>query len=949
MHRAFHAMPPLSTSQGELINAVYGFTVILLGVLRDLKPSHAVVAFDLPEPTFRHKLYPEYKAHRPETDPDLVGQLGRVKEVVAALQIPLIELAGYEADDVIGTIASQIERNGVQEILVVTGDKDMFQLVTDKTHVVYSRGKANGEERFDPAGVRSKFGFAPELLIDYKALRGDPSDNIPGVRGVGDKTATALVKSYGMIETLYDKLAADALTDEKPRTLKLLSEQREQAFLSKKLATIDCAIPLDFQLEASRLTLSADDQVVELFRQLEFRRLVAQVQALVGVGEDTSDIALAPPASAPAPTEGGAQQTSLFGLPGMAPESSEPAVPRSAIVEGETHCVGDMAELPAICQKIRDNELLVFDTETTGLDPLTAELVGISLGAEPGIAYYLPLNHTAGQNLPRQAVLDQLAPLFADTRIRKVAHNFKYDAMILQMAGIEIANYFFDTLLAAYLLHPGLRAYGLKDLAFTELGWQMNTIEELIGPKGKSQKSFAEVTVEQAAPYAGADVLATCALFEIFAKRLEEVAQTQAKGENGGSMDKVFHEIEMPLLPVLVQMELTGIAIDRDFLSNLSDKLGKSLQALEKEIHTQAGETFNINSTQQLSEILFNKLGIRKTKRTKTGLSTDADSLGQIRAEHPIVDFLLQFRELSKLRNTYVDALPPLIHPRTGRVHTSFNQAVTSTGRLSSSNPNLQNIPIRTAQGREIRKAFIAEAGHLLLAADYSQMEFRILSHMAQDETMIAAFRAGTDFHTTTAAGIFDCYPEQVTSEQRRIAKTVNFGVIYGQSKYGLSRQLGISVEEAEQFIQQFFQRFSATAAFLEKIKLEARTKGYVSTLAGRVRHLPELRSKAVPQQLAGERMAINMPIQGTAADIMKIAMIDLHHALQQEKLRSRLVLQVHDEVVLEVPEAEVEKAAALVRKTLSEAFELSVPLDVEVEVGKNWGEMEGKDGMVGA
>ena len=935
MHRAFHAIPPLSNSQGEMLNAVYGFTMILMNVLKRFEPAWVAVTFDLHAPTFRHVEYAEYKAHRPPTDPGLVPQFDRVRDVVQALRIPIFEIEGYEADDVIGTLSRLVPAQAkafgdtaVPEVLIVTGDLDTLQLVDEHTRVFTSKRKLTDEVIYDRERVIERYGFGPEYVIDYKALRGDPSDNIPGVDGIGEKTATELVLKFGHLEQMYALLESDpAQMDISEKLKDKLRTQRDQAFLSYRLSTIVCDVPISFDFNTCRFELAQAAEARPLFRELEFRSLVNLVSEPV-----RADIQPVAASSVPAAPAG---QMSLFAIPGTA----VPQAPvRQDIPETRSKVPSTLEEVTAYVDAIRSSGLVVLDTETTSLDYFAAELVGISFAVKPDEAVYLPFGHQDGPNLDRAAVLALLKPVLEDSAIRKVGHNLKFDMLILKNQGIEVGGCYFDTMLAAYLLHPGLRAYGLKDLAFSELGWEMTRIESLIGIRKSEQVSFGQVPLEQAYPYACADVLATYQLYEIFLGRLRAGAHPEKSGVS--DLETLFFTLEMPLVPVLTEMEYAGISIDEQFLSRMSVELGEEIKVQENAIIGTAGHFFNVNSPAQLSTVLFTEMGIKKTKRTKTGFSTDADSLEKIREENPIVQNILAYRELAKLKSTYVDALPPLVRPQTGRIHTSYNQAVAATGRLSSSNPNLQNIPTRTPLGNEIRKAFVAAEGHVLLSSDYSQVEFRILAHMAQDAQMIEAFKSGVDFHTSTAARVFNVYPEQVTKEQRSSAKTVNFGILYGQSKYGLSKQLGISQDEAEAFIQAFFQGFPEVGIFLEKIKVEARTKGYVSTLLGRIRQIPEINSPSPMEQQAAERMAVNMPIQGTAADILKIAMIAIHQDLGAQGLMSKMILQVHDELVLEVPDSEIERVQALVGDRMEHACRLQVPLKVDIAFGRSWGAM---------
>ncbi len=961
-HRAFHAIPPLSNSKGESLNAVYGFALILLNILKKYQPEYSIVAYDFKGPTFRHTQYAPYKAHRPETDASLKHQLDRIKDIVAAFNIPMIEKSGFEADDVIGTLSKMAEDQTPDvDVYIVTGDNDSLQLVDSRVHVIASRGSAGSDTIYDSAGVKAKYGFGPDFLVDYKALRGDSSDNIPGVRGIGEKTATELILAYGHLEQIYEAVETGNAALTKVRIQELLRTQKEQAYLSKHLATIVRNVPITLDLEAARTHDYDEQKALQTLKEMEFSSLI---KLLPGHQPSVSVAPVVSPVSQPAPkaevqavikstlgtiaTTG--VQASLFDLPPTVGEGAGP--PLMALPETKTPpistslsdvaltCIDSLAKLKALMARAEQAGEISLDTETTSLDPYSAQMVGMSFAVEAGAGYYLPLRHFDCSLIDLEQALAIVKPVLENPVIRKIGHHLKFDALILRVAGIELKGYYFDTLLAAYVLHPGLRNYGLKDLAFTELGVRMQEIDELIGKKGKDQRTFDLVPYLEATNYAAADAVMTYRLYNLFRDRLKDVSLRVAETHADTDMEKVFFGLEMPLIEVLVDMEFVGVKLDIRMLEKFSLRLQDDMKVLENQMINVAGYNFNVNSTQQLAKLLFQDLGIRKTKKIKTGYSTDADSLEKIRGEHVVIEYILQYRELAKLRSTYAEALPPLAQGPEQRVHTSYNQFITSTGRLSSTNPNLQNIPIRTELGNEIRKAFIARDGCQLLAADYSQMEFRILAHMSGDQKLIDAFNSGRDFHTATAANIFNVSLDQVTKKQRGIAKTVNFGVIYGQSKYGLSRQLAISSEEAEMFIQNFFSSFPDVSVFLEKIKIEARTKGYVSTLLGRIRQIPEIHSPSVPLQLAAQREAINMPIQGTAADIVKIAMIEIFAALRNQKFESKLILQVHDEVVLECPTDELATVAELVRQKMEQAFEMSVPLKVDVEVGRNWGEM---------
>ncbi len=937
-YRAYYALPPsLTTSKGELTNAVFGFTSMLLNVLRDEKPDYIAVAFDVGK-TFRHEEYEEYKAHRIEMPDELRTQMARIQEVVQALNIPVIEAEGYEADDVLGTLAEKAEEEGL-ETLIVTGDTDTFQLVDEHTRVLTSRRSFSDTVVYDQQGIEKRYGLQPHQLIDYKALVGDTSDNIPGVRGVGQKTATRLLQRYGSVEGIYAHL--DEV--ESTRFRNALEQGRESAFLSKFLAAIVTDVPLELDWEACRVSEFDRDKVMELFRELEFRALVDRLPSEPGTERARR--------ASPQPFDKlRTQQLTMFG---EAEEEEEEAP------SANYQIVADEEALEALLTQLSKAKAITLDTETTSADAMVADLVGLALTDREGEGRYVPVGRGSGTrkpgnsetglrihestnpriyertSLPTDYVLEKLRPVLEDESIAKVAHNSKYDLTVLDRHGVQLKGLSFDTMLAEWLADPSSRNLGLKNLAWVRLGVEMKPITDLIG-SGKGQITMAEVPVAQAARYACADVDMTHRLVKVLESELREK-----------QLWPLFTEVEMPLVRVLADMEMKGVKLDVEYLGEMSDRLHEQLNDLERQIHDMVGQPFNVNSTQQLSDALFIQLGLptQGVSKTKTGhYSTAASVLEKLKGEHPIIDLILDHRELAKLRSTYVDALPQLVNPRTGRVHTSYNQTGTVTGRISSSDPNLQNIPIRTELGREVRRAFVAEEGSLLLAADYSQVELRVLAHISQDPAMLATFARGEDIHTSTAAFLFDVPLDQVDREMRRVAKSINFGISYGMSGYGMAWRTGLSQEEATRFIEGYFSKYSRVKAYLDETKRQASEVGYVETLLGRRRYFPELKSDSKAHgrvKRAAERMAINAPIQGSAADIIKIAMIRLHHALQEQGLRSSMTLQVHDELVLEVPEDELDVVAPLVKSIMEGAFELDAPLKVDMKVGENWLEME--------
>ncbi len=923
LYRAYHALPAtMVTSKGEPTNALYGFLSTVLKVLSEEQPDYVIVCMDRGR-TFRHDLYKEYKAHRAKMPDDLRPQVDRAEEVLQALGIPSCGLDGYEADDLIGTLARQAEEAGL-DTLIITGDSDALQLVREHVHVLVPGRKYSDTVRYDPDRVRERYGFEAERLVEFKALKGDPSDNIPGVPGVGEKTAEELVRNFGSLEALYAKLEQVS-----PRYRKALEENREQAFLSRDLARIRTDVPIRLDLEGSRFGAYDREAVVRLFRELEFRSLLERLPG-------RREVEPAPPS----------RQLPLF-------ESVAPPEP----AEHPAYCiVRDEAGLREMLAALGTGPL-ALDTETTSTQPMDTELVGISLARGDGRAWYIPVGHRtpdgrrlSGQ-LPWEQIRQYLAPLLGDARIPKIAHHAKFDTLVLSEQGLEVRGIAFDTLIAAYLVggRSGLaegegeaesgsaalrkdRSIGLKNLAFRYLGVEMRDIAEILG-KGRAQRTMDQVPIEVVGPYACADADMTFRLKEVLEKQLVE---------NG--LTSLFEEVELPLIEVLREMERVGVLLDIPFLLQMSRELQQALGELEEEIYGYAGHPFNVHSTQQLGEVLFRELGLPLTATSKLksgGYSTASDVLEKLRTAHPIVEAVLRLRELAKLKSTYVDALPLLVNRRTGRVHTSFNQTATATGRLSSSDPNLQNIPIRTEIGRKVRQAFIASPGWVLLSADYSQVELRILAHLSQDPGLLEDFRRGEDVHASTAATLFGIPVSQVTPEQRRMAKTVNFGLMYGMSDYGLAQRLGIDQKVAAQFISTYFRRYAGVRRYLEETVRRGRELGYVSTVLGRRRYIPELHSSNRNVRMAAEREAVNTPIQGTAADIIKIAMVRLYRALQERNLRSRMLLQVHDELVLEVPEEEVEVVVPLVKEVMEGAYRLDAPLQVEVHTGPNWGALK--------
>jgi DNA polymerase I len=892
VHRAFHALPPLTQPKtGELVNAVYGFASTLLKVFADFKPTHWAVAFDRPTPTFRHEMFEEYKAQRPATPEELKSQIKKVHQLVAAFHIPVFEIDGFEADDVLGTLSKQADEQGI-ETIIVTGDNDMLQAVLPRVKTLAPRRTFTDTILYDEEAVEQKYGIKPEQLADLKALAGDVSDNIPGVPGIGEKTATKLLQQYGSLQGIYDHI--EDITPSKLQNT--LREYRTQAFRNKELSTIVKDVPIKLDLKTCQVSHYDRNEVARLFQELEFINLLPR-------------------------------------LPQMKAESSQPSVGAGLVPAHpsavKSHMVNSETALEQLIGELEKAQSLAIEVETTGEKAALADLVGIAISPARGKAFYIPLGHQ-GLNQPPQLPLTQvitrLKPILENANMGKIAYNGKHVMAVLAGCGVKLENLNFDPMLAAYLL--GDKSLGLKALAFNKLGTEIVTPAELTGT-GKKQGFLSLLDANRIADHA-------CASVDIVWS-LRENLETELRKQG---LWQLFTEVEMALIPVLVAMEKNGILLDTDLLRKMSLEMGKELLRLEKEIYGSVGHQFNINSPQQLGKVLFEDLKLPQSRRTKTGYSTEASVMEALRGVHPVIEFILQYRQLSKLKSTYVDALPALINHRTGRVHTNFNQTGTTTGRLSSSDPNLQNIPIRTELGNKIRKAIIAPPGAYLLSGDYSQIDLRVLAHLSQDPGLIAAFAQDEDIHATTASTLFGLPREDVTPEMRRNAKTVNFGVIYGMSDYGLEQATNLSREEASQFIALYFEKYPKVKEYLEATKERARKLGYVQTVLGRRRFLPEINSANRMVREAAERMAINAPVQGSSADIIKIAMINLHREMEKRNLKSKMLLQIHDELLFEVPEGEVEEMKSLVSEFMPHAFELRVPVKIDIKLGKNWAEM---------
>jgi len=891
LHRAWHALPPLTTQKGEVVNAVYGFMVVFLKMLNEIKPDYLAVAWDRREPTFRHKIFKEYKAQREKQPDELYQQIDRIKQLLSVFNVPSFEKAGYEADDIIATLVNLTPKENIQDI-IVTGDLDALQLIDSDTEVYTLRRGVIDTVIYDKEAVQKRYGLSPQQLVDFKALRGDPSDNIPGVPGVGEKTALDLVKTFGSLDGLYRAIDRkdSKINKIKERVRKLLIKYREQTFLNKKLVSVVRDVPVKFSLSDCTVKGWDRDKIIELFKELEFKSLIQRIPAFWG-------------------------KRSTF-------------VNKRKKNKRKYILVDSDKKFEKFFSKLKGQDFFAIDTETTGLDPFRVKLLGISFCWKEGEAYYVVFN---------EKWIAKLKPILESRRVKKCGHHIKYDLEVLSKYDIDLNGVVFDTMIAAYLLNPGNRSYGLDSLAFNYFGYQMQSIEELIGPKGRKQLSMDQVPVEKVSWYACEDADYTF--------RLKNKLEALLRENN---LIKLFNEIEMPLIPVLQEMETNGVKIDQKFLDRINIKVSRDLKKLEARIYKLAGTKFNISSPIQLKEVLFKKLKISTEgiKKVKTGFSTAASELEKLRERHPIITLLFEYRELSKLKSTYLEALPKLINPISKRVHTSFNQTITATGRLSSSNPNLQNIPIRTDLGKEIRKAFIAEKGYKILSADYSQIELRIIASLANDKKMIESFRRGEDIHARTAAEINNCKLKDVTYQMRRTAKVVNFGIIYGMSVFGLAQAAGISRDEAKEFMEKYFRLHHNIKNYLEKMIEQAHKRGYVETLFGRRRYLPEINSNVSQLRNAAERMAVNMPIQGTAADLMKLAMIRIFKICQEynqnENVKPiKLILQVHDELVFEIKKELIEEIAPKLSEIMENVIKLKVPIKVHMKAGDNWGEMK--------
>lgn len=913
LYRAFHAFPPLTNSAGEPTGAMYGVLNMLKSLISQVQPSHIAVVFDAKGKTFRDEMFEQYKSHRPPMPDDLRKQIQPLHDIIRALGIPLLVIEGVEADDVIGTLAVAASKAN-QKVLISTGDKDMAQLVDDNIMLINTMNNT----LLDRDAVIEKYGIPPELIIDYLALMGDSADNIPGVAGVGEKTALGLLQGIGSMAEIYanlDKVAELPIRGAKKLGDKLLAE-KEMADLSYRLATIKTDVDLDITPEQLTLGASNNDQLTEYFGRYEFKRWLNEVMN----GADSI-------------TNNNEQPTKINhyqATPALAQDNSDEALPAIQIDRSRYETLLTEADLNRWVDKLKQAKLFALDTETDNLDYMAANLVGISFALENGEAAYLPLQLDylgAPKTLEKTTALALLKPVLENPAIQKVGQNFKYDLTIFARNGIDVQGVAFDTMLESYVLNSTGR-HNMDDLAKRYLGHQTISFEEIAG-KGKNQLTFNQIPLEQAAEYAAEDADVTMKLQQVLWEKLSKEP----------TLEKLFKEMELPLLGVLSRMERRGVLIDSDALFLQSNEIANRLSELEEQAYVLAGQPFNLASTKQLQEILFDKLGLPVIQKTPKGApSTNEEVLEELAFSHELPKVLVEHRGLSKLKSTYTDKLPQMVNPQTGRVHTSYHQAVTATGRLSSSDPNLQNIPIRNEEGRRIRQAFIAREGFTVVAADYSQIELRIMAHLSQDQGLINAFTQGKDIHRSTAAEIFGAALDEVTSEQRRNAKAINFGLIYGMSAFGLSRQLGIGRADAQSYMDLYFKRYPGVQTFMHDIREKAKAQGYVETLFGRRLYLPDINSSNGMRRKAAERVAINAPMQGTAADIIKRAMIQLDQKLQNDP-DIAMIMQVHDELVFEVRSEKVAFYSELIKTQMESAADLVVPLIVEVGQGTNWDE----------
>ncbi|MBT6691692.1 DNA polymerase I [Candidatus Parcubacteria bacterium] len=887
LHRAWHAIPPLKTKDGTVVNAVFGYTSLLLSIIRELKPEYIIASFDLPGKTFRHEQYKEYKAQRVKQADEFYEQFDLAKDVLKAFNIPILTKAGFEADDVIGTI-SQEAYNQYPDIqtIIITGDLDALQLVNDRVKVLTLKRGFNDTITYDIAAVKERYGLDPEQLIDLKAIQGDASDNIKGVRGIGAKGATNLIKEFGSLENLYKKISE---ADIKERTKNLLLEQKDEAFESKELVTIVTDVPLTWKLENATFSEFDAEKVYKIFQELEFSSLLNKI-----------------------PHKESNLNNNAF-----------------ADKKAAYQTISNTKDFEIFYGELSKQKIFALDTETSGLDVFNDKILGMSFSWQAKTGFYIDLSDNKFQKL----VVEQLKPILEDDKISKVGHHLKFDYKVFKQLDIELKGIIFDTLIAAYLINAN-RGLRLEELAFSYLGYKKLKLVDLLDepPKKKKEIDIKQIPAEKLAWYAAEDADITFRLYE----KLLSIIKTNKNFD-------LLEKMELPLIPVLAEMELAGISLDSAFLKKMEQQFSKEINKITKQVYKLAGREFNIASPLQLKEILFEELEISAVgiKKTKTGLSTAASELAKLQSAHPIIPLITEYRELAKLQSTYIIALPELVNKKSKRLHTNFNQAITATGRLSSSNPNLQNIPTRTTLGRKIRQAFVTPKNYVLLSADYSQIELRLVASLSKDPKMLASFKKGEDIHARTAAEIHKISLDKVTKEIRRTAKEVNFGILYGLGSLGLSQRTDLNRNEAKEFIDSYFDIYKKIKTYIEYTKDFAHQKGYSQTLFGRRRYLPDINSSMPMLRAAAERMAINMPVQGTSADLMKLAMIRIHRDLPKISKDTKMVLQVHDELVLEVPKTELKKVAKFVKQAMETIHKLPIPLTVDLEVGNNWGKLE--------
>ncbi|MBA7500335.1 DNA polymerase I [subsurface metagenome] len=871
LYRAFYALPQLTTTYGQVVNAVYGFTMILIRLLEEEKPEYMVITFDTPVPTFRHKEFKEYKAHRKKMPDELISQIPLIREIINNYNIATCSKEGYEADDVIGTIAKEAEKRNCNTI-IVTGDKDVFQLISSNTKIMTTIKGVTEVKIYDEEGIKKKYGVDPEKIVDILALKGDSSDNIPGVPGIGEKTAAALIKEFGSVENIFsntDKISRKSLGEQ-------IKKYEGQIKMSKMLATIVREVPIKYDFDSFKVKQPNYEELWKIFKKLEFKNLLKKITPKINH-----------------------EKTKL-----------------------QFNLIDTEEKLEGLTKKILKRKYLSFYLVTSSDNAISSNILGIALSFKDNENYYIPLfvlNLIENSKcLSLELVLSKLRPCFENQGIIKICHNFKFNFIVLCRHKVELEGNNFDTMIAAYLLNPSSENYNLRNLFWEYLKYLKNN-ENIEG------KQNAIMSIEDACENAQ-NIL-----------KLKDVLEEKMKEKN---LISLFRKIEMPLVKILGEMEINGIKVNIDFLKEMSYKVDTRLGELKKTIYDLSGTEFNINSPKQLSVILFERLKLPVIKKTKTGYSTNADVLNTLAPQHKVVSFILKYRELDKLKNTYIDKLPFLVNIKTKRIHTSFHQTVTSTGRLSSSEPNLQNIPVRTEMGREIRKAFIAEEGFVLLSADYSQIELRILAHLSRDESLLNAFKNDEDIHSHTASGIFNLDQNIISEQMRRMAKVINFGIIYGMSSYGLARNLGVGREEAEKYINNYFYRYQGVKKYIEEEKEKARKKGYVVTLLNRRRYLEGINSKDKNIREFNERIAINAPIQGSAADLIKLAMIKIDESFKKERFKSRLLLQIHDELIFEIYKSELEKTKSIIKEIMEHSLEISVPIKVNLKTGNNWAQL---------